>query len=176
MDISVAPNNCASLNHMNRKQFYSALKLIAAHQSNLPLKPELLSTPLDLPLPRFTWALNSEASADLIQLSNSPKEQHISKRERNFAGNLAYEPIRLSSNLSDSDVPQALSHDATEALSTDSEMESETMSQSGSHGVSLCMNKNKIKGYFYFITWSWKKGPIWLLRAEEKSKCNPILV
>lgn len=138
MDISVAPNNCASLNHMNRKQFYSALKLIAAHQSNMTLKPDLLLTPMDLPLPRFTWALNSEASADLIQLSNSPKEQHISKRERNFGGNLgAYEPMRLSSNLSDSDVPQTLSHDATEALSTDSEMESETMSQrSGSHGVS----------------------------------------
>ncbi|CAH0400803.1 unnamed protein product [Chilo suppressalis] len=135
MDISVAPNNCSTLNHMNRKQFYSALKLIAAHQTNMPLKPELLSTALDLPLPRFTWALNSEASVDLIQLSNSPKEQHISK-ERTFTSKIgAYEPIRLSSNLSDSDVPQTLSHDATEALSTDSEMESETMSQrSGSRG------------------------------------------
>ncbi|XP_059057873.1 ralBP1-associated Eps domain-containing protein 1 [Achroia grisella] len=136
MDISVAPNNCASLNHMNRKQFYSALKLIAAHQTNVSLKPELLSTPLDLPLPRFTWALNSEASADLIQLSSSPKEQHIVKRERNFVGNIgAYEPIHVSSNLSDSDVSQVLSLGATEALSTDSEMESETMSQrSGTHG------------------------------------------
>lgn len=138
MDISVAPNNCASLNHMNRKQFYSALKLIAAHQSNMALKPELLSTALDLPLPRFTWTLNSEASADLIQLSNSPKDHHTSKRERNFVGSLgAYEPMLLSSNLSDSDVPQTLSHDTTEALSTDSEIESETMSQrSGSRGVS----------------------------------------
>ncbi|XP_053610717.1 ralBP1-associated Eps domain-containing protein 1 [Plodia interpunctella] len=136
MDISVAPNNCSALNHMNRKQFYSALKLIAAHQTNMSLKPELLSTALDLPLPRFTWALNSEANADLIQLSNSPKEQHIPKRERGFANTLAaYEPIRVSSNLSDSDGPPALSHDATEGLSTDSEMESETMSQrSGSHG------------------------------------------
>ncbi|XP_023937245.1 ralBP1-associated Eps domain-containing protein 1 isoform X2 [Bicyclus anynana] len=136
MDISVAPNTCASLNHMNRKQFYSALKLIAAHQNSVTLKPELLSTPLDLPLPRFQWTLNSDANADLIQLSNSPKEQHISKRERNFGGNLgAYEPIRVSSNLSDSDAPPTLSHDNTEALSTDSEMESETMSQrSGSIG------------------------------------------
>ncbi|XP_038222410.1 ralBP1-associated Eps domain-containing protein 1 isoform X3 [Zerene cesonia] len=131
MDMSVSPNSSSSLNHMNRKQFYSALKLIAAHQTNMALKPELLSTPLDLPLPRFTWALNSDANADLIQLSNSPKEQHISKRERNFVErNLgAYEPIRVSLNLSDSDVPQTLSHDATEALSTDSEIESETMSQ-----------------------------------------------
>lgn len=143
MDISVAPNSCASLNHMNRKQFYSALKLIAAHQSNMVLKLDLLSTSLDLPLPRFTWALNSEANADLIQLSNSPKEQHIPKRERNFTGNVgAYEPIRVSSNLSDSDVPQTLSHDNTEALSTDSEMESETLSQrSGSHGVSDYLNE-----------------------------------
>lgn len=139
MDISVAPNSCVTLNHMNRKQFYSALKLIAAHQTNMALKPELLATPLDLPLPRFTWALNSEASADLIQLSNSPKEQHIPKRERNFVGSVgAYEPMPLSSNLSDSDVPQTLSHDNTEGLSTDSEMESETLSQrSGSRGVSI---------------------------------------
>ncbi|XP_013179943.1 PREDICTED: ralBP1-associated Eps domain-containing protein 1 [Papilio xuthus] len=135
MDISVAPNNHASLKHMNRKQFYSALKLIAAHQTNMTLKPELLSTPLDLPLPRFTWALNSEANSDLIQLSNSPKEQYLPKRERNFGNLGAYEPIRLSSNLSDSDLPQALSHDTAEGLSTDSEIESETMSQrSGSCG------------------------------------------
>lgn len=143
MDISVAPNNCAALSHMNRKQFYSALKLIAAHQTNMTLKPELLSTPVDLPLPRFTWALNSEANADLIQLSSSPHEHqhHLGKRERNFGGTLgAYEPIRVSSNLSDSDVPQTLSHDTTEGLSTDSEIESETMSQrSGSHGVSLLL-------------------------------------
>lgn len=142
MDISVAPNICASLNHLNRKQFYSALKLIAAHQSSMALKPELILTPLDLPLPRFTWTisgLNSEASADLIQLSNSPKEQHIVKRERNFVSSIgAYEPMRLSSNLSDSDVPQTLSHDNTEGLSTDSEKESETMSQrSSSRGVSM---------------------------------------
>ncbi|XP_041982114.1 ralBP1-associated Eps domain-containing protein 1 [Aricia agestis] len=136
MDISVAPSTCASLNHMNRKQFYSALKLIAAHQTNRTLKPELLATPLDLPLPRFTWALNSDANADLIQLSNSPKEQHIPKRERNFVGSIgAYEPMRVSANLSDSDVPQTLSHDNTEAHSTDSEIESETTSQrSGSCG------------------------------------------
>lgn len=140
MDISVSPNNCTSLNHLNRKQFYSALKLIAAHQSNMALKPELISTPLDLPLPRFTWTINSEASADLIQLSNSPKEQHIVKRERNFIGSIgAYEPMRLSSsNLSDSDAPQTLSHDTAEGLSTDSEKESETMSQrSSSRGVSF---------------------------------------
>lgn len=138
MDISVAPNNCASLNYMNRKQFYSSLKLIAAHQSNMTLIPELLSTPVDLPLPRFTWALNSEASSDLIQLSSSPKEQHLLKRDRIIGELGAYEQMRQS-NLSDSDVPQTLSQDNTEALSTDSEMESETLSQRSerSHGVSV---------------------------------------
>ncbi|XP_013140749.1 PREDICTED: ralBP1-associated Eps domain-containing protein 1 [Papilio polytes] len=135
MEISVAPNNYATLKHMNRKQFYSALKLIAAHQTNMTIKPELISTPLDLPLPRFTWELSTVGNSDLIQLSNSPKEQYLPKRERNFGNLGAYEPIRLSSNLSDSDLPQALSHDATEGVSTDSEIESETMSQrSGSCG------------------------------------------
>lgn len=138
MEISVAPNNYATLKHMNRKQFYSALKLIAAHQTNMTIKPELISTPLDLPLPRFTWELSTVGNSDLIQLSNSPKEQYLPKRERNFGNLGAYEPIRLSSNLSDSDLPQAMSHDATEGVSTDSEIESETMSQrSGSCGVSF---------------------------------------
>ncbi|XP_050665728.1 ralBP1-associated Eps domain-containing protein 1 [Leptidea sinapis] len=137
LDISVAPNNSTLLSHMNRKQFYSALKLIAAHQTNKTLKPEILITPLDLPLPRFTWTLNSDTNSDLIQLSNSPKEQHIVKRERSYPERPlgAYEPITVSSNLSDSDVNPTLTHDATEVLSTDSEIESETMSQrSGSIG------------------------------------------
>jgi hypothetical protein len=40
---------------LGRRQFYSALKLIAAFQAGLPLRPELFHSSLDVPLPRFSW-------------------------------------------------------------------------------------------------------------------------
>lgn len=43
------------VSHLGRRQFYSALKLIAAFQAGLPLHPELFHSSLDVPLPRFTW-------------------------------------------------------------------------------------------------------------------------
>lgn len=158
MELSVPPNGSVGLSHINRKQFYSALKLIAAHQANMPLVADLLSTQVDLPLPRFTWALNSENNSDLIQLSNSPKEQHLSKRDRMFGNNLVcYEPIRLSSNSSDIDIPQVVTqHDNTETLSTDSEVESETVSQRSEHGIRL------------------KNGSPWSTASESPTPTNSV--
>ena len=40
---------------MSRVQFYSCLKLIAAHQAAVPLRPELISSTISLPLPKFSW-------------------------------------------------------------------------------------------------------------------------
>lgn len=137
----MSPSNTT---HINRKEFYSALKLIAAHQANMPLKAEILSSPVDLPLPRFTWNLNCETDPDLIQLSNSPisTNQKVEliihhKRDKTFR---LYEPMRLSSTSSDVEAPQgSSSHDNVESQSTDSEVESETISQHSehSHTVSL---------------------------------------
>lgn len=60
-------------NYLNRKQFYSALKLVAAHQLSMPLRSELITTSLDLPLPRFTWpnSENQSACPDLIELRSN---------------------------------------------------------------------------------------------------------
>lgn len=41
--------------HMSRVQFYSCLKLIAAHQATVPLRQELISSTIALPLPKFSW-------------------------------------------------------------------------------------------------------------------------
>lgn len=124
----------------------------------MTLKSDLLNTFVDLPLPRFTWTLNCETDPDLIQLSNwpataLPKEQHIHKRDKSFG---LYEPMRLSSNSSDMDIPQATnSHDALEAQSTDSEVESETISQRSdhSHTVSLSIQINLLFLKHYKIVW-----------------------
>jgi len=56
-----------------RKQFYMALKLIAAAQAGLAVTPDAIYNSTDVPLPRFTWP--SEEQSDLIQLNegkNSP--------------------------------------------------------------------------------------------------------
>ncbi|GLH11588.1 Uncharacterized protein GBIM_16344 [Gryllus bimaculatus] len=65
--------------HLGRRQFYSALKLIAAYQAGLPLR-----TDLDAPLPRLSWPTSAGkwelqhvsrrlGSPDLIQLSDTDR-------------------------------------------------------------------------------------------------------
>ncbi|KAK4874129.1 hypothetical protein RN001_013489 [Aquatica leii] len=66
-------------NYLSRKQFYSALKLVAAFQFNMPIRSELIVTALDLPLPRFSWP-NSEMQSpykDLIELRNKDFNEYI---------------------------------------------------------------------------------------------------
>ncbi|EDW88044.1 ralBP1-associated Eps domain-containing protein 2 isoform X1 [Drosophila yakuba] len=41
--------------HISRAQFYSCLKLIAAHQAAMPLRQELILATFPLPLPHFSW-------------------------------------------------------------------------------------------------------------------------
>lgn len=41
--------------YMSKVQFYSCLKLIAAHQSAVPLRQELIASTIALPLPKFSW-------------------------------------------------------------------------------------------------------------------------
>ncbi|XP_058445856.1 ralBP1-associated Eps domain-containing protein 2 [Malaya genurostris] len=41
--------------HLSRQQFYGCLKLIAAYQASVPLREEILTTTLTLPLPQFSW-------------------------------------------------------------------------------------------------------------------------
>lgn len=96
---------CHKQNHQlksfNRRQFYSILKLIAAHQANIPIRSELLSSSVDLPLPRFTWpSSETRTSSDLIELTdqNSVRELEIKH------SNLSYKPH-------------------TDTISTDSEVE-----------------------------------------------------
>lgn len=49
--------------HLSKVQFYSCLKLIAAHQSSVALRKELIASSVTLPLPRFSWKeLPSECS------------------------------------------------------------------------------------------------------------------
>ena len=61
---------------LTRKQFFSALKLVAAYQANIPIQSEIVTSNLELPLPRFTWNnLENEAQIpDLIELRNDAND------------------------------------------------------------------------------------------------------
>lgn len=61
-----------SSNYLNKTQFYSALKLVAAYQANHEINRDILTSQLELPLPRFTWNKlgNESPIPDLIELSN----------------------------------------------------------------------------------------------------------
>ncbi|KAJ8984340.1 hypothetical protein NQ317_012560 [Molorchus minor] len=67
-------NQCT--NYINRKQFFSALKLVAAYQANIPVRNEVVNSKIDLPLPRFTWTNieNESPVPDLIELRQDLNE------------------------------------------------------------------------------------------------------
>ncbi|XP_050299135.1 ralBP1-associated Eps domain-containing protein 1 isoform X2 [Anthonomus grandis grandis] len=60
---------------LSKKQFFSALKLVALYQANLPIRSDLIMSKVDLPLPKFTWGpLDAESPVpDLIELRNEPE-------------------------------------------------------------------------------------------------------
>ncbi|XP_065164761.1 ralBP1-associated Eps domain-containing protein 2 [Atheta coriaria] len=59
-----------SASYVNSKQFCSALKLVAAYQSNVPIRSEILSSStVELTWPRFSKP-HVEPQADLIELRN----------------------------------------------------------------------------------------------------------
>ncbi|KAH0566984.1 ralBP1-associated Eps domain-containing protein 1 isoform X2 [Cotesia glomerata] len=49
-------------NHMGRKQFYAALKLVAAHQAGLDIHRDMAINSLEIatPLPRFSWPTSGD--------------------------------------------------------------------------------------------------------------------
>lgn len=53
------------------------LKLIAAYQAKIPIREDLLTSAVELPLPRFMWPNSENTSADLIELSD---QNHVRKR------------------------------------------------------------------------------------------------
>ncbi|KAL3272409.1 hypothetical protein HHI36_013885 [Cryptolaemus montrouzieri] len=61
-----------STTSLSKKQFFSALKLVAAHQTNMSLSSDVITANVELPLPRFTWNKlgNESPIPDLIELSN----------------------------------------------------------------------------------------------------------
>jgi hypothetical protein len=62
---------------LGRRQFYSALKLIAAFQAGLPLRPELFHSALDVPLPRFSWTASIGKMSPWIEFLLGLTNDHL---------------------------------------------------------------------------------------------------
>lgn len=60
---------------MSRAQFYSCLKLIGAYQATVPLRQELISSTITLPLPKFSWTTASNSGGG-GELSNGSSAQN----------------------------------------------------------------------------------------------------
>ncbi|XP_046603051.1 ralBP1-associated Eps domain-containing protein 2 isoform X1 [Neodiprion virginianus] len=72
--------------HVNRKQFYSILKLIAAYQHGLEITPDLLSSSLKLDLPSFYWPYGAVLAAgkneDVLSSTSESESEVESPREK----------------------------------------------------------------------------------------------
>lgn len=70
--------------HISRAQFYSCLKLIAAHQSSIPLWKQLIAASVTLPLPSFRWTdafNNPDTKANLRQVAAAKLVSSLSNNE-----------------------------------------------------------------------------------------------
>lgn len=93
--------------YMSKVQFYSCLKLIAAHQSAVPLRQELIASTVSLPLPKFSWKESP------IQLCTEDLNGKISDANRwRSSNNSDHSPNLIECDIANSDI-----------TSTDSEVE-----------------------------------------------------
>lgn len=102
--------------HMSRVQFYSCLKLIAAHQSSVPLRKELIASSVTLPLPKFSWK-ESPVEGRTTTESNGLKANSDDRKKWRSNTSRSPDLIELARADTQSDV---LNSDIT---STDSEVE-----------------------------------------------------
>ncbi|CAG9833150.1 unnamed protein product [Diabrotica balteata] len=90
-------------NYLNKKQFFSALKLVAAYQANIPIRSEVLTSKVELPLPRFTWTVidNKSPIGDLIELRNEPNDysEHVSTEEESSEKHSSEDDTEVSSEV-----------------------------------------------------------------------------
>ncbi|XP_034947900.1 ralBP1-associated Eps domain-containing protein 1 isoform X2 [Chelonus insularis] len=116
--------------HMSRKQFYAALKLVAAHQAGLDIHRDMTMNSLDgaTPLPRFSWLTsgdvensrsketvkkNSSSQYDLLdnkvenRTKESPRKSGGNDSPTTVKGAFAYrEPGNTTESESDAEYPR----------------------------------------------------------------------
>lgn len=131
--------------HMSKVQFYSCLKLIAAHQSSVPLRQELIASTITLPLPKFSWkespVLNQVNSLDTNMLNGTIDNLNQWRSNASHSPNLI-ELARIESSHSD-----IANSDIT---STDSEVEHNDSDAKVNSVRKIFISFNSFLYYFFF--------------------------
>ncbi|EDW86777.2 uncharacterized protein Dwil_GK23672, isoform B [Drosophila willistoni] len=110
--------------HISRTQFYSCLKLIAAHQAAMPLRQELIVATVPLPLPHFSW--KDSATAPVVPENGLPPPPPTDRRNSLRRNSQQQQHQQLEQQQDASDVP-----------STDSEVEqNESLDEQAGQGHS----------------------------------------
>lgn len=99
--------------YMSKVQFYSCLKLIAAHQSAIPLRQELIASTIALPLPKFSWKESSPVQLHTEVLNGKVNDVNRWRSSSDRSPNL----IELARADAQSDIANS------DITSTDSEVE-----------------------------------------------------
>ncbi|XP_014215337.1 ralBP1-associated Eps domain-containing protein 1 isoform X2 [Copidosoma floridanum] len=146
----------AKSNTFNRKQFYAALKLVAAHQVGLEIHTDLITASLDeLTLPKFTWS-SSTGEEELDSKRHFPKKSS---------------KIRLSGHMPESTTEsesEVESPRETEGGSTDSPTPTNSVTQERNEGpLGVEANLDSISGGWQSLLVSEEQRQ--LLGTEEES-------
>lgn len=85
--------------HLSRQQFYGCLKLIAAYQASVPLREEILTSTVSLPLPQFSWIDSPTASASSSTSTGGAVNANSSAMpDRNGFGGRSADYIEMKNN------------------------------------------------------------------------------
>ncbi|XP_034666725.1 ralBP1-associated Eps domain-containing protein 1 isoform X3 [Drosophila subobscura] len=107
--------------HISRAQFYSCLKLIAAHQAAMPLRQELIVATVPLPLPHFSWKDAATAPAATENGLGALPPPPPTDRRNSLRRNSQQEQLQDTSDVpsTDSEVEQNESIDEAAGQRTD---------------------------------------------------------
>lgn len=112
----------AKSNYLSRKQFYAALKLVAAHQAGLEVHKDLIASAVDeLALPRFTWP----SSGDEEDGKKKPFSEKSQKKRKS-----GLMPDNMTGSESEPESPRE-----TEGGSTDSPTPTNSVTQDRNDGA-----------------------------------------
>uniref|UniRef100_A0A336K1W6 CSON009969 protein n=1 Tax=Culicoides sonorensis TaxID=179676 RepID=A0A336K1W6_CULSO len=166
--------------HLSKRQFYSCLKLISAHQANLPLREEIItSSMMALPLPKFNWKDSPPTVGSSVNDRNGIISENCSKQGSNVANNRQWIEVRspdlieLAANNTKNVIKEMGTSDVH---STDSEVEI------GEGGTEIGENRKGVGSPEAWSTASdsptptnsvvaerpWAKGAMWLCEEQRQ--------
>jgi hypothetical protein len=91
---------CGAGTHLGRRQFYAALKLVAASQAGMALQPEMVHRGLEVPLPRFTWTTPQQQQSASQQTSMWKKDKTFHYRYYRIENAFVFRCCREAENTS----------------------------------------------------------------------------